>query len=137
MLRKSIIWVCLVSFVLATAGIAFAAAVKVILSPYPADDPIEPDATGRAVLNYAKGKDKTEVQVNCWGLTPNSDYRLWLYLGGWKRVDVFTTDEDGEGHLHAKLSGDVSGATKVAVNTAPPEPPTNSGKTVLLWEAAP
>lgn len=128
MLRKSIVWVCLFAFVLSAAGIAFAAAVKVTLAPYayPNQDPDEPDASGRAVLNYAKGKDKTEVQVNCWGLTPNTECWVWIDLGGWQEIGTFTTDESGEGHLHAKLPGDVSGATQVAVNTP-------KFRTVLLW----
>ena len=66
MLRKKVIWMCLAAFVLCTVGIAFAAAGKVALEPFPATGPIDPDASGKVNLNYAKGKDRTEVQVNCW-----------------------------------------------------------------------
>ena len=128
MRRKNIILICLVAFVLATAGIAFAKAVKVILEPYAyaGEDPIEPDASGRAMLNHAKGKDKTEVQVNCWGLVAEAEYTVYLKPGGaWKAVGTFTADEEGEGHLHARLPGNESASLPVAVNN-------DQNKTVLL-----
>ena len=123
MLRKNVIWVCLIAFVLATAGVAFAKAVKVVLAP----TGVEPDASGRAVLNYAKGKDKTEFQVNCWGLTAETEYTVYLKPGGtWKAIGTFTTDEYGEGHLHAKLPGNESASVPVAVNN------TATNTTVLM-----
>lgn len=107
---------------------ALAAAVKVALLPYPAASPIEPDASGRAVLNYAIDEDKTEVQVNCWGLTPKTDYAVFLYPGAWKKVGTFTTRKNGSGNLHVSLVGDLSGSLPVAVNTVSPN------RTVLMTE---
>ena len=117
MVRK-ISLMCLAAVILCGTGIALAAAVKVHLMPYNA---IEPDASGRAVLNYAKGADKTEVQVNCWGLMPDEMYTVWLSPDGgtsYHPIGSFTTDEYGEGNLHAKLPGDHSGHLPVAVNNA-------------------
>ena len=51
------------------AGIALAKAVKVDLVPYVDADGnvLEPNAYGKAMMNYAKGADKTEVQSSCAG----------------------------------------------------------------------
>jgi len=111
----------LAAVILCGTGIALAAAVKVYLTPYPATSPIEPDASGKVVLNYAKGADKTEVQVNCWGLIPEATYAVWLSPDGgtsYHQIGSFTTDEDGDGNLHARLSGDHSGHLPAAVNNA-------------------
>ena len=106
-----------------------AAAVKVALVPY--DNPViglaEPDASGHAILNYAKGADKTEVQVNCWGLMPDSEYTVYLKAATWHPVGTFTTRKNGSGNLHAKLPGDHSGHLPVAVNNT-------DGYTVLMSE---
>ena len=93
MRRKNIILICLIAFVLATAGIAFAKAVRVTLEPYayPGQDPDEPNASGRAIVNYSAEDDVTQVQVNCWGLTPNTEYMVYLKPGGWEMVGTFTT----------------------------------------------
>jgi hypothetical protein len=97
--------------------VALAVAVKVELMPYPSADPMEPDATGRAVLNYVKGADKTEVQVNCWGLMADKEYTVLLMVpAGFHPIGSFTTDDEGEGHLHAKLPVDHSMHLPVAVN---------------------
>ena len=125
MLRRSLMLISLAVFVLAGAGIALAAAVKVDLLPYPVANPIEPDASGRAVLNYAKGSDKTVAQVNCWGLTPESEYMVYLKDGGWYAIGTFTTRKNGSGNLHVFLEGDHSGHLPVAVNNA-------ANQTVLL-----
>ena len=99
---------------------ALAAAVKVALVPYayPDADPTEPDASGHAVLNYAKGADKTEVQINCWDLTPGEEYTVYLNDGGYYDIGTFTTRKNGSGNLHVSLDGDHSASLLVAVNNA-------------------
>jgi len=127
MLSKKMMWICIVAFVLAASGVAFAAAVKIALNPYPAAEPVDPDASGKAVLNWAKGKDKTEIQVNCWGLDPEAEYTVYIApveAGPYTELGTFTTDESGEGSFHARVDGDVSGWV-VAVND-------DAGETVLL-----
>jgi hypothetical protein len=94
-------------------GIALAKAVKVDLLPYGS---LEPFASGQAVLNYAKGADNTEVQVNCWDLTPGTEYTVYLRDGGWYSIGTFVTRRNGSGNLHVRLPGDVSGNLSVAVN---------------------
>ena len=115
MLRKKALLICLAAVVLCVAGIALAAAVKVELLPYPAAAPLEPDASGQAVLNYAKGADKTEIQVNCAGLTPGEGYTV--YIGSpWEVIGTFVARKNGSGNLHARPDGDQSGRLPVAVN---------------------
>ena len=116
MSRTKIGLVCVLAIVLGVTGVALAKAVKVELAPYGS---LEPDASGHAILNYAKGADKTEVQVNCWDLTPETEYTVYLSPddgGSYYAIGTFTTDSSGEGNLHAKLAGDVSGDLPVAVN---------------------
>lgn len=114
MLRKKALLICLAAVVLCVAGIALAKAVKVDLLP---TDPLEPDASGKAVLNYAKGEDKTEIQVNCSGLTPGEEYTVWIgTVGGpWMNVGTFVARKNGTGNLHARPAGDLSELT-VGVN---------------------
>ena len=124
MLRKKELLICLAAVVLCVAGIALAAAVKVDLLPYPPAAPQEPDASGQAVLNYAKGADKTEIQVNCAGLTPGAEYTV--YIGTpWEVIGTFVARKNGTGNLHARPDGDQSGRLPVAVNNA-------ANQTVLL-----
>ena len=119
MLRKKALLICLAAVVLCVAGIALAAAVKVELLPYayPGADPLEPDAAGQAVLNYAKGADKTEIQVNCSGLTPGEGYTV--YIGSpWEVIGTFVARNNGTGNLHVRPDGDQSGRLPVAVNNS-------------------
>ena len=102
--------------VIFAVGIALAGAVKVDLMPYPPADPIDEDASGHAILNYAKGADRTEVQLNCKGLEPQTEYTVYLNEGGWNAIGTFTTRKNGTGNFHVKLEGDHSGASQVAVN---------------------
>ena len=127
MLGKKVGLICLVGVILCGTGIALAAAVKVELAPYPAASPIEPQASGRMVLNYAKGADKTVVQLNCWGLMPESEYTVYLSPDSgitWENIGTFTTRKNGTGNLHVALPGDRSGDLP-AVNNA-------ANETVLL-----
>ena len=105
------------------SGVALAAAAKVKLEAYGG---LLPDASGHAVLNYAKGADKTIVQVNCWDLAPSTNYTVYLNDGSWYVVGTFTSDGSGEGHLHVSLSGNRAGDVPVAVND------TTLNATVLL-----
>ena len=89
------------------AGVAFAAAVKTELLPQaPVLDP-DSGASGQAVLNYAKGADKTEVQINAEGLTPGATYYPGIFgSGGFPYV---TAGPNGKINVHAEVPGDVSG----------------------------
>jgi len=106
--------ICLVALV---ASAAFAAAVKIDLTNVFAE-PNHPDAVGKAVLNYAKGADKTEIQVNCSGLIAGDDYVVYLEIGVgvFTHIGEFTAGPNGKGTFHARLDGDVS-AYPVAVNS--------------------
>ena len=118
MSRRKLALLCLAAVIAFGTGIAMAKAVKVALSPFPAVAPIEPDASGKVILNYAKGADKTEIQINCKGLTPASDYTVYLNAGGFYAIGTFTTDAAGDAPLHVRLPGNRSGDLPVAVNNA-------------------
>ena len=108
MLRKTSLLVCLAAVALCAAAIALAKAVKVELRPCGS----EPDASGQAVLNYAKGANKTEIQVNCWGLTPEADYIVYVAE---EAIGTFTTGRNGSGNVHVSLDGDLSGLRPIDV----------------------
>jgi len=106
----SVVAICLVALMVT---LAFAAAIKVDLLAYPGTG----YGSGQAILNYAKGADKTEIQVNCWGLDPGEWYtvRIGPLTPRWKSLGTFTAKKNGEGHIHARLSGDWS-SNYIAVN---------------------
>ena len=117
MRRKNIILICLVAFVLATAGIAFAKAVKVALEPYPEANPNEPGASGHTILNYSADDDVTQVQVNCWGLTPGTEYTVYVWENDEPvSIGTFTAKRRGQGHLHVEMEGDTSGLLPIHVS---------------------
>jgi len=106
MTRKRLLVISL-AVIVAFAGVAIAKAVKTELLPQaPALDP-DSGAYGQAVLNYAKGADKTEVQINAGGLTPGETY--WPGLFGYGGFDVVTAGPNGKINVHAEVPGDVSG----------------------------
>jgi hypothetical protein len=119
MSQKKLAFVFLLGIVLCVTGVAMAAAVKIELLPWEFSVAPEPDARGQAVLNYAKGKDKTIGQFNCWGLTPETDYDVYLFIdGSWENIGTFTTNKNGAGHLHAYGDGDHRGSLPIAINNA-------------------
>lgn len=129
MFNKKMIGIGVAVLVMVLAGVALAAAVKVTLTPYPASEPIEPNAKGKVILNYAKGAAKTEIQVSCTGLTSDTQYTVYLkdpITAAFYSIGTFTTDEFGSGAVHVKLSGDKSRNVPVAVNN------TAANLTVLL-----
>lgn len=97
------------------AGVALGAAVKLSLGPAPLGD--EPDASGRAVLNYAKGEDKTVIQVNGEGLTPGETYQV--RVAPLMIVGEGVALPNGKLTVHGELQGDQS----------------VSGKIVRVWRA--
>ncbi len=90
-----------VMLVLAVAGSAFAAAVKIkdfTVTNEPAG------ATAMAILNYTSGPTpKFIAQVTVSGFTPNTTYDIvWLSpsQGDWISPGALVTDENGDGHVH-------------------------------------
>lgn len=109
MLCTRSIWICLTAVTLCLAGIALGKAVHL--------DLVDADGNtiGKANLNYAKGADKTECQMNCWDLEPETDCILLLCecdddgsVADCIELGSFATNENGRGHLHARVDGDVS-----------------------------
>jgi hypothetical protein len=69
------------------------------------------DAGGNAILNYAKGADKTKIQVNCWGLKPRAKYMVLLSdctdaTPDYVELGTFITDKRGNGDLLTHVEGD-------------------------------
>lgn len=115
MLRKRLVVTCLVGLVLCTTGLALAKAVKVDL----VSTSKMAGVSGKAILNYAKGADVTQIQVNCRGLKPETEYTVFLSVrvGMDIKAGTFKVQEDGTGSCHAAIDGDVS-ALPVAIGDA-------------------
>ena len=108
----SVVAICMLAVMVATA--AFAAAVKIDLAN--SGEANHPDAVGKAVLNYAKGADKTEIQINCSGLIPGNTYEVYVKCNaGWVSIGEFVAGPNGKGTFHARPDGDCS-ACMIAVN---------------------
>ena len=127
MLRKKQAIICIATIVLCVAAVVLAKAVKIELKPYPAEAPVEPGASGHAMLNYAKDADKTIVEVNCRGLTAETEYKVCLTKDDeFYEIGSFTTRKNGSGNFHVEIDTDASADVPVAINNA------NSDTTVLL-----
>ena len=117
MLRKNIVSICVVSFILLAAGFAFGAAVKVGLVPYDLNGPPEPKASGHIILNYDSDADVTQVQVNGKRLKSETEYTVYLTIEGTiTDIGSFITKKGGAGHLHVKLDGDVTDVRPIYLN---------------------
>ena len=106
MVRTRNVLACLAAVALCLAAVALAKAVK--------QDLVDADGNqvGKANLNYAKGADKTECQVNCWDLEPETEYTVLLCEcenSECIELGSLATNKKGNGHLHASIDGDVSG----------------------------
>jgi len=125
--------VVLVSF--AMSGIALAKADVQKLVPYTPHGPIDPDASGKAIVNCPKGDVVLVITVSVKGLDPNTEYQVKsctsLADADWKLIGTFTTNKNGNGHFHINFrAGDVLPPTgHIYINTGP-------GQTVLMDEDA-
>jgi len=106
MLKPKFILTCFAAVIVCTSSFALAKAFKVDLIP----TGIEPGASGKAIVNFAKGAEVTQLQVNCRGLTPGAEYGVFFPTGfGFVESGRFTVQEDGTANFHAALKGDFSG----------------------------
>ena len=69
------------------------------------------DAGGKAILDYAKGADKTKIQVECSGLKPRAKYVVLLSecadaAPDYIELGIFITDKRGNGDLLTHVEGD-------------------------------
>lgn len=66
------------------------------------------DAWGRAIINYQKGNDTFQIQLNVKGLEPDMEYSLFfMALGQSERAEFpFMTDARGNGRLHLQITAD-------------------------------
>lgn len=85
---------------LCIGGAAFAAAVKVDLVPINGKD-----ASGQVILNYAKGANKTEIQVNCSGLIGGDTYWITIDGTGIEPIEA-VAKKNGTLAVHVKKEGD-------------------------------
>lgn len=95
--------------VLVSVSTTYAAAVKLdLVKPKHTNAP--ENASGRAILNHAKGSDKTIIQINCRDLYANIGYSVQLYdlEGGYALIGTIKAHKNGTGTLHTVLSGDHS-----------------------------
>jgi len=99
---------CFVAVIVCTSSFVLAKAVRMDLAP--TGSPNDPGASGNAVLNFAKGAEVTQFQVNCRGLTPGCEYGAFVFksVGIYTLVGTFKVRENGTGNFHAALDGDYS-----------------------------
>jgi len=87
---------------------------------------------GRAIVNYAKGADKTEVQINFSGLVNGATYNAYFLCpdpAGWIPIGSCTGKKNGKGQIHGRPSTDCSGY-EIHVALVLPD---GSESTVLVW----
>lgn len=110
MLKKTV-FIGAMLVVLCVCSVVFAKAIKLELLPADGwnwlEEP-EESAWGRAVVNYAKADDITCVQINCWGLEPETEYHVIIGMIGSPYADLgyFTTNKKGCGCLHGEFDGE-------------------------------
>lgn len=113
----------------AISGIAMAGADVQKLVPYPEAGPIDPDASGKAVLNQPKGAVCFQVTVSAKNLEPETVYTVHIkgLISGWQVIGTFETNKNGNGHFHMNYREDPPEPGAVAINNP-------DGKTVLIDE---
>ena len=126
MLRKRNALIYIAAVTLSLSGVALAKAVKVELVVMD----LGSSGGGEAILNYAKGTDKTEIQVNCKGMEPNAEHIVWICdwtdeKSDYIELGTLTTNKKGKGVLHARVKGDISERSVVVLG--------DDGTNVLLY----
>ena len=92
-----------VALLVCAAGVAWAEAVRVQLSPV---HPDYLDASGQATLVYVQSRDETQVVVTCWGLMPETMYDVRFGMLMVPVITEFTTNRNGGGIMRVTLDGD-------------------------------
>ena len=122
MIRKRLV-VTLLGFLWFFAGsVAYGKATHFELGMFPQPllrepEGLEPEASGRAIFNLAKGAGKTIVQLNCKGLTADVEYTAFVFHSGtWHEVGKFVAKKNGTGILHLDLPADITDTVRVGVN---------------------
>lgn len=67
------------------------------------DSGLPADASAQAIINYSKGQQNWQVQVNVRNLIPNTQYSVevgTVNVWGGTIVTTFTTDSSGDANLH-------------------------------------
>ena len=106
MLRKRNVLICLTAVAFCLVGIALGKAKKVDLVPAN-----NSGASGFAVLNYAKGADKTNINVQGRNLEDGEEYTVFLCDCDYvecEPIGIFTANKNGKAHLKVSYPGDAS-----------------------------
>lgn len=108
LLRKSIL-ICVTAVTLCLAGTTLGKAFIQELVD------VDENAVGQGILVYDEEAEQTEIQVNCWDVTPNTEYVILLCqwdedgeLIGLSELGNMNTSKNSMGHLHVRVEGDVS-----------------------------
>jgi len=123
-MKKLIILAISIMMILSLSSIVMAKADVQTLLPFPTANPIEPDASGKAIVNTSKGDVVLEITVSVKGLKAGEDYTVWLGEGGeWESIGDFTTNANGNGHFHRNIREDEDFVPKgehIAINLKDP-----------------
>ena len=121
----------------AISGIALAKADVQKLVPYPfppfGEEPRDPDASGKAIVNEPKGDVVLVITVSAKGLEPETTYQVKSCtsstVADWTLLGTLTTNKNGNGHFHINYREgmDLPPTAHVYINTGP-------GVTVLMDE---
>jgi len=108
MSKRLITTVAACAVVLAVAGIAYGAAVKIKEFEIIGQTELSRDADAMAILNYAAGEDKTIVQIVLSAFVPDETYTYLVvspsHTGLYSTPNgTFVTDKHGHATLHLSL----------------------------------
>jgi len=108
--------ICFVAAVLLSNSPACAGAVTVELKPLTKSNELQP--AGHLLINYIEQRNRTIMQVDCWGLKAATSYSVWGMdqKGTCKKIDTFTTNGTGSGNVNHASSGKFKYA-KILVNS--------------------
>lgn len=104
-MRKYIVlFLALALMIVAISGIALAKADRQELVPYIPFGPLDPDGSGKAIVNDSQGDVVLVITVTVKGLLPETTYDVKsctsLALADWTLLGTLTTNKNGNGHFH-------------------------------------
>lgn len=143
MLTRKNLLITLSAIVLATSSLAMARAVRIRLKRV--GDYEGRGAKGRAIINYAKGSQKSILRLHCRGLTPYEQYQVYIgepyaededpKVKG-KDIKKATAKRNGTLKVHAFYPGeDLRNLTIEVWRQFEEEDPDNPDKTVTVTKA--
>ena len=123
MKNKTIVLLLVILTIFTLTSVSYAQGIiKVELKLYPAAEPEEQYAGGQATFNFnPKDSDKgigATIQVQVWGLIPETEYKAIPYYSG--AAKTFVTNKSGAANIHLSLQSDHD-AQQLWINNIDPD----------------